>query len=149
MPTLFLDADSCPVKNEAIKVATRKGWQVVAVANQYMTLPTRANVRLEIVTDGFDAADDRIVESVADGDAVVTADMPLASRCVHEGAMVITPRGRLLDAETVGDALSSRNLMESLRESGAVTGGPPPMSKRDRSVFLQKLDSLLTTLSRT
>ncbi len=148
MPTLFLDADSCPVKSEAIQVAIRKGWSVVAVANQYMALPRRANVRLEVVADGFDAADDRIVESVEAGDAVVTADIPLASRCVHEGAAVITPRGRLLDEETVGDALSSRNLMESLREAGTVTGGPAPMSKRDRSVFLQKLDALLNALER-
>jgi uncharacterized protein len=148
MPTLFLDADSCPVKDESIKVATRKGWRVVAVANQYMALPRRANVELVVVTDGFDAADDRIVESVEAGDAVVTADMPLASRCVHEGAMVITPRGRLLDEVTVGEALSSRNLMESLREEGMVTGGPPPMTKRDRSLFLQRLDALLNRMSR-
>jgi uncharacterized protein len=146
MHTLYLDADSCPVKDESIKVAVRHGWRVIAVANSYMTLPRRANVSMVVVTDGFDAADDYIAERVVDGDVVVTADIPLASRSVHAGGKVITPRGRLLDAESVGEALSSRNLMESLREAGTITGGPPPMTKRDRSVYLQKLDTLLHSL---
>lgn len=148
MKTLYLDADGCPVKQEAVKVALRHGWRVIAVANRFMALPERANVELVVVGKGFDAADDHIAEQVGEGDVVVSADIPLASRCVAAGARVITPRGRLLDDETVQAALATRDLMTDLREAGVQTGGPPPMDKRARSRFLQALDALLVKVGR-
>jgi hypothetical protein len=139
--TIYVDADACPVKEEIYRVAGRYGIPVVLVANAGMRVPGGGGVRLVLVAGGqLDSADDWIAGRVTPLDIVVTADVPLAARCVAEGARVIDPRGKVHTEDSVGDALATRNLMTHLRESGAVTGGPPPLGKRERSLFLQKLD---------
>jgi hypothetical protein len=139
--TIYVDADACPVKEEVYRVAERYGIPVVLVANAGMRVPGSDRVRLVLVAgDQLDSADDWIAGRVTPGDIVVTADVPLAARCVAAGARVIDPRGKVHTEDSVGDALATRNLMTHLRESGAVTGGPPPLGKRERSLFLQKLD---------
>jgi len=139
--TIYVDADACPVKEEVYRVAGRHGIPVVLVANSRMRVPDSGGVRLVLVAGGqLDSADDWIAGRVAPGDIVVTADVPLAARCVAAGARVIDPRGKVHTEDSVGDALATRNLMTHLREAGALTGGPPPLGKRERSLFLQKLD---------
>jgi uncharacterized protein YaiI (UPF0178 family) len=142
MTTIYVDADACPVKEEVYRVAARYGLPVVLVANSRMRVPEGGGVKLVLVAGGqLDSADDWIAERAGAGDIVVTADVPLASRCVIAGACVLDPRGKVHTEDSVGDALATRNLMAQLREAGTITGGgPPPQSKRDRSLFLQKLD---------
>ena len=149
MLEIFVDADACPVKQEVCKVAKRYGLNVTFVANSRMRLPDQEGVQLIVVGDAFDAADDYIAGKVSTGDIVVTADIPLASRCVANGAQVIGTTGRLFTAANVGDALATRNLMSELREAGTITGGPPPFEKRDRSRFLQNLDQIVQSIRRT
>jgi hypothetical protein len=140
-PTIYVDADACPVKPEIYRVAERYRLPVLLVANDVMSVPRdQANVRLEIVSDRFDAADDRIAELAGPGSIVVTADVPLAHRCVKAGALVLSPKGREFSENSVGMALATRNLMADLRAGGEQLGGPAPFSKRDRSDFLQALD---------
>jgi len=147
--TIYIDADACPVKEEVYRVAARYALPVVLVANARMRVPEGSAVKLVLVAGGqLDSADDWIAERAREGDIVVTADIPLASRCVSAGARVLDPRGRVYTEESVGDALATRNLMSQLREVGAVTGGPAPHAKRDRSLFLQKLDELVQQVRR-
>jgi len=140
MPVIFVDADACPVKAEVFKVAERYGLGVCVVANAHMNLPQRAWIELVVVRGGFNAADDRIAERVAAGDIVVTDDIPLADRSVKKGALVITPRGRRLDEDSICDAVATRDLMDGLRQAGGTTAGPRPFEARDRSKFLSALD---------
>ncbi|WP_430911795.1 YaiI/YqxD family protein [Methylobacterium sp. sgz302541] len=137
---IYVDADACPVKDEVYRVAARYGLHVYVVANSFMTLPREPWIERVIVSDGFDAADDWIAERAAPGAIVVTADVPLASRCVKAGASVLAPNGKAFTVSSVGMALATRNLMQDLREAGAVTGGPRPFSAKDRSAFLGALD---------
>ena len=137
---IYVDADACPVKDEVYRVAARYGLHVYVVANSFMTLPREPWIERVIVSDGFDAADDWIAERAAPGAIVVTADVPLASRCVKAGASVLAPNGKAFTDSSVGMALATRNLMQDLREAGAVTGGPRPFSAKDRSAFLGALD---------
>jgi uncharacterized protein YaiI (UPF0178 family) len=147
--TFYIDADACPVKEEVYRVASRYAIPVVLVANSRMRVPEVSAVKLVLVAGGqLDSADDWIAERAGERDIVVTADIPLASRCVAAGARVLDPRGRVYTEESVGDALATRNLMSQLREVGAVTGGPAPQAKRDRSLFLQKLDELVQQIRR-
>tara|TARA_B100000614_G_C14372567_1_gene422032 strand:- start:168 stop:650 length:483 start_codon:yes stop_codon:yes gene_type:complete len=146
--TILVDADACPVKAEVYRVAERYDLAVKVVANDIIAVPRESRVDLVIVDRGFDAADDWIAERARPGTVVVTADVPLASRCVKAGAAVIAPTGRTFTENSVGAALATRNLMQDLREAGAVTGGPKPFSKRDRSNFLSALDLAVNRLKR-
>jgi len=141
--TIYIDADGCPVKNEVYRVAERFGLRVYLVSNSRMGIPQGELFELVIVNEGFNAADDWIVEQVRDKDVVVSSDIPLAARCLEKGARVIDPKGRIFSQETIGDALANRELMAYLRDMGDVTGGPAPFEKRDRSRFLQRLDEVI------
>lgn len=136
---ILVDADACPVKAEIYRVAERHGAPVRLVANSWMRVPRDPAIELVVVGDGLDAADDWIAAHAGPRSVVVTADIPLASRCVKVGARVIAPNGRDLGEEAIGMALATRNLMEELRASGEVTGGPRPFSPADRSRFLSAL----------
>ena len=139
MLTIFVDADACPVKDETYRVARRYGVRVVVVANAPLRVPTDPPAEL-VVRAGFGAADDWIAEQAGPGDIAVTADVPLAARCVARGAVAVDPRGRLLTADTIGEAVAVRDLMADLRAGGEATGGPAPMGPKDRSRFLSALD---------
>ena len=145
---IFVDADACPVKAEVYRVARRYGLEVTLVANSWMRVPKEKRIRLEVVADGFDAADDWIVSHVQRDDIVVTADVVLASRCVKNGASVLGANGKFFTEDNVGQAVAMRNLMTDLRAAGGITGGPPPLTKRDRSRFLKKLDEAIQTIRR-
>jgi hypothetical protein len=140
---IFVDADACPVKDEVYVVATRYGVPVVLVANAPLYVPDGFGVELVVVDRGPDAADDWIAERVRPGDVVVTADVLLAARCLRAGARALGTAGREFDADSIGSALASRDLLADLRAAGEITGGPPPITARDRSRFLQALDALV------
>ena len=140
-PHLYVDADACPVKSEVFKVAGRHELLVTLVAGAWMRVPEDARIRLEVVAQGFDAADDWIVERVERGDIVVTADIPLASRCLAKGALALGTSGRPFTEDNIGDALATRALLADLRGAGEITRGPAPFDPRDRSRFLQALES--------
>jgi uncharacterized protein YaiI (UPF0178 family) len=139
MHTIYIDADACPVKDEVYRVAARYGLRVAVVANAPMRVPAAPSIEL-VVRPGFGAADDWIAEQAGRGDVVVTADVPLAARCVAKGARVLDPKGREFTERDVGAALATRDLMEQPRQAGVATGGPAPMTPKDRSRFLSKLD---------
>lgn len=143
MIEIFVDGDACPVKDETYVVSTRYGIPVSVVANAPMNVPRDLGVELVLVGREPDAADDWIAENVRAGDIVVTADLPLAARCLKEGARVLGPSGRTFDEDSIGNLLATRDLKASLREAGIMSGGPPPLSDRDRSRFLSKLDELV------
>ena len=145
---IYVDADACPVKAEIYKVAERHGWCVQVVANDIIALPAHPLIKRVVVGDGFDAADDWIAERAGPGDVVVTADVPLAARCVKAGAEVLAPNGKGFSDRSIGMALASRNLMAELREAGEVTGGPKAFSQRDRSAFLSALHDAIEKLKR-
>ena len=146
--TIYIDADGCPVKQETYKVARRYQLPVRVVANRPLQIPPLALIQIVTVSDGFDAADDWIVEHAGAGDIVITADILLAARCIEVGARVLGPKGRPFTEDSIGDAVASRALSQHLRESGIDTGGPAPMGKRDRSRFLAKLDELVNAVRR-
>ncbi len=143
MPTIYVDADACPVKQEVYRVAERYSMRVVLVANSGMRIPNHDWLELKVVSDGFDAADDWIVEETQDGDIVITSDIPLAARCLEKGAAVLGPKGKDFTEDNIGDALASRELLATLRDMGTVSGGPAPFDKKDRSRFLQRLDAVI------
>ena len=145
---IFVDADACPVKQEVYRVANRFGLEVTLVANSWMRVPNERRIALEVVGDGLDEADDWIVEHVQAHDIVVTADIPLASRCLKEGARVLGPTGKPFTEDNIGMTVATRDLLSELREAGEITGGPPPLNKRDRSRFLQQLDEMIQAVRR-
>ena len=147
---IYVDADSCPVKDEVYRVAKRYGLEVIVVAGTWLRTPLEPWIRLEVVPDtgGLDAADDWIVERTGNSDVVVTDDIILASRCLKQGSQVVSTRGKPFTAASIGDALASRDLMASLREVGAITGGPSGFTRSDRSTFLQQLDNAINVLKR-
>jgi uncharacterized protein YaiI (UPF0178 family) len=140
LPRILVDADACPVKDEATRVADRHGLEVIFVANRFIAVPRVEGVRLQVVGDGPDAADDWIVGEVEAHDVVVTADIPLAARSLAKGAAVVGPTGKPFTPASIGAALATRDLMSHLRETGEITGGPRPFAARDRSRFLQELE---------
>jgi uncharacterized protein len=153
MISLYIDADACPVKQEIYRVAerhARKGTalKVFVVSNSPIAVPRDEFVERVVVGSGMDEADNWIAERATRGDVVVTADVPLASRCVKAGASVIAPNGKAFTEESIGMALAARNLMDSLRSAGAVTSGPKPFAPRDRSAFLAALDQAIVRLTR-
>jgi uncharacterized protein YaiI (UPF0178 family) len=140
---IFVDGDACPVKDEVYVVATRYGLAVALVANSPLHVPPDFGVQLIVVDDGPDAADDWIAANVAPHDVVVTADIPLAARCLAKDALVIGTNGRELTRDTIGDALATRALKSDLRGAGIQTHGPRALSARDRSRFAERLDALV------
>jgi len=148
-PRIFVDADACPVKDEVFRVATRCSLKVLVVSNSPLRLPRNPLVEAVVVAKGqFDGADDWIVAQITDRDIAVTADIPLAARCLEKGARALDPKGRIYSPDSIGDALASRELMAHLRAMGEMGGGPPPFTARDRSTFLQRLDDLIQALKR-
>ena len=143
MPEVFVDADGCPVKKEIYLVAGRHGLDVTLVSNSRMQVPDEGWIRLVVVSGGFDAADDWIVEHASAGDIVVTADIPLADRCLKKDVRALTPTGKVFTQDSIGEAMAGRELLSYLREMGTVTGGPAPFAPKDRSRFLHELDQLI------
>ncbi len=148
MLEIYIDADACSVKNEIYKVAARFDLQVYVVANQEISVPYDGKIHMEVVPDGPDVADDWIAENIQKGDIVITTDVPLADRCIKRGARVLGPKGNVMDESNIGDLLATRDLMAEIRQYGDIGGGPAPMTKRDKSAFLQKLDQLVRDLNR-
>ncbi|HEV2565355.1 MAG TPA: YaiI/YqxD family protein [Microvirga sp.] len=146
--TLYVDADACPVKPEIYRVAGRHRVKVFVVSNAFLQVPQDPLIERVVVSAGFDAADDWIAERAGRGAVVITADIPLASRCVKAGAEVIGPTGKPFTEASMGMALATRNLMEDLRAMGEVTGGPRPFSQKDHSAFLSALDVAINRLKR-
>ncbi|MCZ6649562.1 MAG: YaiI/YqxD family protein [Acidobacteria bacterium] len=145
---IYIDADACPVKQEVYRVASRYHLDVTLVANSWMRIPDEQRIALEVVKDAFDAADDWIVQHLQPDDIVVTADIPLADRCLQEGAHVLGPTGKPFTEDNIGETVATRDLLSELRGAGQITGGPAPLQKRDRSRFLQKLDEVIQSVRR-
>ncbi len=143
MISILVDGDACPVKEETYVVATRYRVPVTLVANSYLYVPEGMGVEMVVVDQGPDAADDWIAERVCPGDVVVTADLPLAARCLEAGARVLSTTGRKFEDASIANLLATRALKEYLRGAGMETGGPPPLSDKDRSRFASKLDELV------
>lgn len=137
---ILVDADACPVKAEVVKVAERHGLRVTLVSNGGLRPSRDPMIRNVVVSAGFDAADDWIVENARASDIVVTADIPLAARCVEKGAYVLGPTGKPFTPETIGMAVAMRDLKQHLREAGEIRGYNPSFSPKDRSQFLSALD---------
>jgi uncharacterized protein YaiI (UPF0178 family) len=142
-PTIYIDADACPVKDEIYRVAQRFKAPVFVVANSFIRVPADPLIKSVIVEAGPDIADDWIAERATPRDVVVTADIPLADRCLKAGAQVLHPTGKIFDQNMIGAALGQRALMEHLRSTGDITGGPKPFSAQDRSKFLSTLDAAM------
>ena len=145
---IYVDADACPVKDEIYRVAERHRVAVTVVAGGFIRVPPDPRIERIAAGPGMDAADDWIAERVGASDIVVTADIPLASRCIKAGAAVIAPNGRPFTETDIGMTLAVRNLMHDLRSAGAVTGGPRPFAPRDRSAFLSALDQAIRRVQR-
>lgn len=145
---ILVDADACPVKEEIYKVAARFGSPVAIVSNSRIRIPPLDWIRLVVVHDGFDAADDWIAGEAGGDTLVVTADILLADRCLKAGATVLAPNGKPFTASSIGSAIATRAIMADLRAGGEQIGGPPPFGKADRSNFLQAMDRELTRMQR-
>ena len=147
---LLIDGDACPVKDEAYRVSLRHEVPVIVVSNSYFRIPEHRLISRKIVSDGFDAADDWIAEQATAASVVVTADIPLADRCLKAGALVISPTGKPFTDDSIGVALATRAIHADLRAGlgDGITRGPAPFSKRDRSGFLSALDEALVKLKR-
>ncbi len=148
MTEIYVDADACPVKDEAVRVAERHGFVIHFVSNAWMRLPDGPLVRRMIVSDGPDAADDWIAERITDQDIAVTADIPLADRCLKAGARVIGPTGRPFTEVSIGMALAMRDLSRHLRETGESKGYNASFTRADRSQFLQALETAVQAIKR-
>jgi uncharacterized protein YaiI (UPF0178 family) len=138
--TIYVDADACPVKEEALRVADRHGLAIAYVSNAWMRLPEGTNVQRVVVADGPDAADDWIAERIGKGDIAVTADIPLAARCLKADAQVIGPTGKPFTEQSIGMALAMRDLSRHLRETGESKGYNASFTRQDRSRFLEALE---------
>lgn len=148
MTAIFLDADACPVKEEALRVAERHSLTVHVVSNAWMRLPPSPLINRVVVPEGPDVADDWIAERAAPGDVVVTADIPLAARALERGAKVVNHNGKPFTDDAIGMALAMRDLMSHLRDTGEVSGYNPSFNKQDRSRFLQALETALQDIKR-
>jgi uncharacterized protein YaiI (UPF0178 family) len=146
---IFIDADACPVKDEVYKVAQRYGLKTVVVANSFIQVPPSSMIERVIVEAGPDIADDWIAERVEPGDVVVTNDIPLADRVLKARGAAIAPNGRPFTPDSIGSALAQRSIMEHIRSTGEITGGPKPFDRGDRSRFLQALDETIVRERRT
>jgi len=145
---LYVDADACPVKDEVIRVGERHRSEILLVCDGGLMRPRSPWAKLVIVEGKLDAADDWIAERIGPGDICVTADIPLAHRCLKAGARAIDPRGKAFTPDTIGSAVATRNLMTDLRETGVITSGAKPFSQKDRSAFLNGLEALIQQVKR-
>ena len=145
---IFIDADACPVKDETYKVAIRYGLTVFVVSNSFIMTPRETWIERVIVDSGPDIADDWIADQVLRRDIVITNDIPLASRCLEKGALVIGATGRAFTPDSIGMALAARGIAEHLRSTGEVTKGPAPFGPADRSRFLSALDEAVNRAKR-
>lgn len=147
---ILVDGDACPVKDEIYMVALRHQVPVLVVSNSYFRIPEHPLISRKIVSDGFDAADDWIAEQASAASIVVTADIPLADRCLKAGARVLGPSGKPFTDDSIGTALATRSIMADRRVgvAGIGAGGPPPFSKADRSRFLSALDAAIVAAKR-
>ena len=148
MVEIYVDADACPVKDETVQVAARHSLKTYLVSDGGIRPPQNLLVELVIVDQGPDAADDWIADHIQKADICVTNDIPLAARCLERGAMAIRPNGEPFTENGIGMALANRELMQGLRESGEITGGPKPFSKSDRSEFLNRLETTVQEAKR-
>jgi uncharacterized protein len=146
--TIYVDADACPVKDEAVRVAERHGLAIHFVSNAWMRLPEGPLVHRMVVSDGPDAADDWIASRIGPRDIAVTADIPLASRCLKAGARVIGPTGKPFTQSSIGMALAMRDLSRHLRETGESKGYNASFTRQDRSRFLQALEEAVQAIRR-
>ncbi|MDP2135524.1 MAG: YaiI/YqxD family protein [Sulfuritalea sp.] len=142
---IWVDADACPgvIKEILYRAATRHSLSVVLVANQWLRVPASPWIRAVQVAPGFDVADGHIVDQVAAGDLVITADIPLAALVIERQAFALNPRGEFYSAENVRQQLDLRNFMDTLRSSGVITGGPPAFNHADRQNFANQLDRFI------
>ncbi|KRW61369.1 YaiI/YqxD family protein [Pseudomonas sp. TTU2014-080ASC] len=147
---VWIDADACPkaAKDQVVKFALKRGFEVVLVAGQSQIKPAFNCVRLIVVPSGPDAADDYLVEHAVPGELAICSDIPLADRLVKKGVAALDPRGREFDERNMADKLATRNLFTELRELGQVGGGQAPYSDRDKQAFANGLDRILTRLLR-
>ena len=147
---ICVDADACPVviKEILYKSADRTGILVTLVANQALNVPRSRNIQSIQVAPGFDVADNEIVKRVEAGDLVITSDIPLAAEVIEAGGNALSPRGELFSTENIKSRLNMRDFMDTLRGSGINTGGPPALSQRDRKLFANHLDTLITRFTR-
>ncbi len=145
---IYIDADGCPVKDETYRVAARHQMNVFVVANKNIQIPLHPTITMKVVSGNPDAADDWIAENIKPKDICITADIPLADRCLKASARAIGPRGDEWTEDNIGDALATRELMKTLREMGEVRGGPAPMSPRDKSAYLSGLEQLIQKIKR-
>ena len=145
---IFVDADACPVKDEVYRVARRYGLKVYVISNGGVRVPADPLIEMVVVEAGPDVADDWIVARAESGDIVITADIPLAHRCLQAGAEAIGPTGRAFTLNSIGAAMAQRGLMEHLRSTGEITGGPKPFGPSDRSRFLSALDEAVNRVKR-
>ena len=151
MTAIYIDADACPVREEVYRVAERVGLEVFVVSNGSRPIrPSQnPNIKMIIVAEGADAADDWIAERITAADVCVTNDIPLASRCLKKNARALAANGKLWTENNIGSALAGREVGRYLRETGVNAGGPPPFSKADRSQFLNALDALVQAAVRS
>jgi uncharacterized protein YaiI (UPF0178 family) len=142
---IWVDADACPkvVKDILFRAAERSGVLVTLVANQPLAMPRIPSLRMLTVPSGFDVADNAIVARIAPGDLVVTSDIPLAAEVLAKGAEAVSPRGERFSSDTIRGQLTMRDFMDTMRSSGMVGGGPPPLSQADRNAFASHLDRWL------
>ena len=140
---IYIDGDACPVKDEVYKVALRYGLKTFVVSNAFMMIPRSTMIERVIVDAGPDVADDWIAEHVARGDVAITNDIPLAERVLKAGAHALAPNGKPFTENSIGAAIAQRSLMEQLRSTGDIMGGPKPFDRNDRSRFLQALDEVI------
>lgn len=145
---IYVDADACPVKAEVVRVAERHGLTVHMVSNGGLRPNPNPRIRSVLVPEGPDAADDWIAERAGPRDVAITADIPLAARCLDRGARVLGPDGRPFTEDGIGMALAARDLNAHLRDTGAIRGGGPSFSKQDRSRFLDVLETTIQALKR-
>ncbi len=147
---IWVDADACPavIKDILYRAAERTGVELTLVANQPLRVPPSRNITFVQVSSGFDVADNEIVTRLNTGDLVITSDIPLAAEVVDKGGHALSPRGELYSADNIRERLNMRDFMDTLRSCGIDTGGPPPLSKRDRQSFANRLDNYLSRYSK-
>jgi len=148
MLDVYVDGDACPVKDQVYRVALRHDLKVYVVSDGPLRAQAPGRVEFIRVRQGYNAADDWIAERAGEGDIAVTSDIPLADRCLKKGARVVAPNGREFTEDSIGEAMARRELMDQLRQMGAVTGGPPPFVPADRSRFLARLEETIQAIRR-
>lgn len=149
MLDIFIDADGSPVKEEIYRVAARHNLNVIVVANKRLNVPLHPKIRMQLVSGDPDAADNWIADNIQPKDICITADIPLADRCLKAKARSIQPRGDEWTEDNIGDAIATREIMRGLREMGEARGGPAPMAPRDRSNFLSQFENLIQAIKRS